>query len=173
MTKKLILDLDTGIDDALAIAYALGVVLVELVSCPWVLKSFEDRLGLLAVLPRCLDAQARVSRHPVLEHPEVGLLRFPAVGGQENRGPLLPFPAPAPQISPHHSSLLGDSRAQDVAGEQPEKVDVGQCAESAGEVALLLVIAWTRVEVGQREHLAGAAVLLAEPDLAGLEQARR
>ena len=31
MTKKLILDLDTGIDDALAIAYALGSPEAELV----------------------------------------------------------------------------------------------------------------------------------------------
>lgn len=59
--KKLILDLDTGIDDALALAYALGSPEVELVG---IIASFGN------VTMRRAERNARAVLE-VLGHPEV------------------------------------------------------------------------------------------------------
>ena len=64
MTKKIILDLDTGIDDALAIAYALGSPELDLIGITatygnvTVGRSVRNSLAVLARTSRCSPGSA-------------------------------------------------------------------------------------------------------------------
>lgn len=62
---------------------------------------------------------------------------------------------------------------QILAGQQLGEINGGQSAEPAREVALLLVVPGAGVEVRQGEDITGCAVLLAEPDLAGVQKSAR
>lgn len=154
MTRKLVLDLDAGIDDALALAYALGSPEVELVGITASFGNVTAERG----------ARNALALLDLLGHPEVPVY----LGATHARAAEAPFAPGAPVRRIHGDNGLGNVELPDARDEpvRAEPTDGNAAAGFLAEAAERYGDELLYVPTGPLTNL--AAVLEATPALAGL-----